>query len=102
MSADEYFDQNDTIAAFLLHRDYSGVLFSNGPGYLQIPTAGINEYCNDMNYATFENAISASQNACIRKIEIDLSETSYVEQFTQQCQSVHSVQKYVTQLYVAK
>lgn len=103
MAADQYFDQNDTIAAFFVNNAVSASsLFSNGPGYLQIPTADINSLCNDMNYASFENPVNAKDNQCTRRLQVNNAAANKDTVFADECQSLHSVGKYVSNLYVAK
>jgi hypothetical protein len=78
-------------------------LVSNGPGYLQIPSVNFDGSCNDNNYAQFEDSVSFSSNkeddassTCLRTL------SSEYDEFYNQCMYQFSVQRYVTDLWIAK
>ena len=87
-----YFDCNDSIAAFTNTTDFG--LISNGPGLFQIPSPDFSGFCNDNNYAKFENKIDIE--SCSRVL------SKNEDKFASQCESFYSISKYVTNLWIAK
>jgi hypothetical protein len=93
LATDAYYDQNDTIAVFS-NTSFFG-LVTGGSGYFEIPAADFTGKCNDNNFVKFERDVPQSQ--CSRDIQF-LS----FDGFQNLCVSGFSVQKYVTNLYVAR
>lgn len=92
MASDSFFDQNDSIAAFL--SSSTSTLISNGPGFFQLPLPDFTGSCNDNNYVTFENDVKLTE--CVREI-------SRVESvFVGQCEAQFSVGRFVTDLFIAR
>lgn len=89
---DANYDQNDSIAGFSYFNQRG--LVSNGPGFMQIPQPDFSGACNDLNFASFENAIDAQ--SCWRTLSMSS------EEFGAQCESQFSLSKYVTQLLIAR
>lgn len=98
LAPDQYYDQNDTIAAFVRaagsDNNTTTTLVSNGPGFLLIPSTDYSGHCNDENYASFQNNVAA------RTCQRPLSDNA--ENFRQECVTVGSVGKYVNDLWIAK
>lgn len=92
LASDDFFDQNDSIAAFL--STSATTLVSNGPGYFQLPSPDFSGSCNDNNFVTFENDVELTD--CVRGVST--SESVFVSQ----CESQFSVSRFVTDLYIAK
>ena len=95
--ADSFYDQNDTISGFMNSTLLSGFV-SNGPGYLQVPSINFDGTCNDNNYASFENKVTLTDqdSTCLRTLSTNAAE------FEAQCTSQFSIQRYVTDLWIAK
>lgn len=94
LASDSYFDQNDSIAAFLGSSSSSSSLVSNGPGFFQLPTPDFSGSCNDQNYVTFENDVALKE--CVR--EVSTTESVFVSQ----CESQFSVGRFIDNLFIAK
>eukprot|EP01038_Epipyxis_sp_PR26KG_P005656 gene5656-7811_t len=88
---DDYFDRNDTIAAFL---NVSNVLYSNGPGLWQLPLPAFDSSCNDMNFIKFE--VDVDSTSCERVL------SNHSSIFSSQCNNLHSIDRYVNNLFVSK
>ena len=95
---DSFYDQNDTISAFMNSSFILSGLASNGPGFLQLPRAEFNGECNDNNYAKFEvdQSEDTTEANCLRTFSTSQNE------FAAQCVSQQSVSRYVTSLWIAK
>jgi hypothetical protein len=93
MTYDLYYDQNDTMRAYL--QIDSGSYVALGNGYLNIPKTDFSGYCNDNNYATFENDIDEQQ--CIR----DMSNVDNIELFISQCTNELSIQNRISNVFIA-
>jgi Protein of unknown function (DUF1619) len=93
LSTDPYYDQNDTIAAFSNSSLFG--LVTGGSGFFEIPLADFTGKCNDNNFVKFERDVSSS--SCTRDIPFES-----FEGFQNLCVTGFSVQKYVTNLFVAR
>lgn len=73
-------------------------IVSNGPGYFQIPSMDFDGYCNDNNYADFENHIDFTDvdSTCVRSF------STVSTQFQAQCLYQQSINRYVTDLWIAR
>ncbi len=96
---DKYFDRNDSIAAFWNNSRTDG-LVSAGLGYLQLPQADNRGFCNDWNFASFENEVVSQDNSCVRTLSISPDQAN--SSFQEQCIYQQSVARYVTDLWVAR
>lgn len=96
VSIDRYYDQNDTIAAFFSSSKTSSGFVSNGAGFFQLPQNDFSGHCNDDNYIGFEVNVR-SPKSCSRRMD-----ASSTPSFQLQCEGEQSLQRYVTDLYVAR
>lgn len=96
VSIDRYYDQNDTIAAFRSSSQAASGFISNGPGFFQLPQNDFAGACNDLNYVGFEVNVRNPQ-SCDRYVDASTSTS-----FQSQCQRDQSVDRYVTDLYLAR
>ena len=92
-TADSHYDQNDSIAAFTNTTLYG--LVTSDSGYFQVPISDFSGKCNQNNYVKFENKIL--RNSCLQ----DLTYQTY-GRFQNTCEKGFSVQKFVTNLFLAK
>lgn len=95
LAVDNFYDQNDSIAAFTLLQSskQKQQLVSNGPGLFELPLSDFSGVCNDLNFVTFENNVDSSR--CNRPIPSDPIA------FSSQCNNQLSTLKYVSNLYIA-
>eukprot|EP00981_Chlorochromonas_danica_P014722 scaffold8708_cov179-Ochromonas_danica.AAC.3 len=89
---DNYYDQNDTIAALAL--DSLGQLVSSGLGYFALPRADVSGRCNDNSVAGFE--VEVNPVPCERQLSSQLS------LFLTQCVDEYSLQRYVQKFHLAR
>ena len=73
---------------------------STGSGLLQVPTASFTGECADNNYASFENNVSPPQ-PCLRSLYVPATPSGPAA-FATQCVGDFSVQRYVTNLWLAR
>jgi len=112
LTADNYYDQNDTITAYLA---VGTDLFYASDGSWPIPVADFSGACNDQNFAKFENEIPGPFSSAYSvgdSMHIDIASKEKVAscartfpsnetEFKNQC-SATSVSRYVTDLYIQK
>ena len=92
-TVDSHYDQNDSIAAFTNTSLYG--LVTSDSGYFQVPISDFSGKCNQNNHVKFENKIP--RNSCLQ----DLPYQTYGS-FQNTCEKGFSVQKFVTNLFLAK
>jgi hypothetical protein len=110
LSVDAYYDQNDTIPAFVRRSNESTMLYNSG--YFVVPTPDFSGYCNDQSHGTFENDIPGPFSSvvndglflniagkdkpmqCVREFSVD------TVTFIEQCEDEQSISRYVTDLYL--
>lgn len=93
LATDAFYDQNDTIAVFS-NTTVLG-LVTGGSGFFQVPLADFSGKCNDNNYVKFEKDIALS--TCTRDVHFTSRSN-----FQNICEAGFSVQKYVTNLFLAR
>lgn len=87
-----YYDQNQTIAAFV---NSTIGLVALESGFMELPIADFSGTCTDNNFVKFENNVNS--NMCLRKVIYTTQDA-----FNAQCSTKFSASKYVQSLWIAK